>query len=64
MPDWFDALNGHFRYQLTVLGLREDAFAKAHRIPVEEEKTVAERGRYLMPQLFGQPASKAIGAGG
>jgi hypothetical protein len=98
MPDWFDALNGHFRYQLTVLGrsfaraivweemtgerftirtdeprvkvswqvtgTREDAFAKAHRIPVEEEKTGAERGRYLMPELFGQPASKAIGAGG
>jgi len=32
MPDWFDALNGHFRY--------------------------------LTPELFGQPGSKAIGAGG
>jgi hypothetical protein len=98
MPDWFDALNGHFRYQLTVLGrsfaraivweemrgdrftirtdesrvkvswqvtgIREDAFAKAHRIPVEEEKSGTERGRYLMPELFGQPASKAIGGGG
>jgi hypothetical protein len=98
MPAWFDALNGNFRYQLTVLGrsfaraivweemtgdrftirtdeprvkvswqvtgIRQDAFAKAHRIPVEEEKTRAERGRYLTPELFGQPASKAIGGGG
>ncbi|MCW2953230.1 MAG: hypothetical protein JWQ48_2400 [Conexibacter sp.] len=97
MPDWFDALNGHLRYQLTVVGhsfaraivwkelanrtftirtdeprtkvswqvtgVRQDAYAKAHRTPVEQDKTGTDRGRYLTPELFGQPASKAIGAG-
>jgi len=71
LPDWFDALNRDFRYQLTciggfapvyvarevsgnefkigggrpgmrvswqVTGIRKDAFANEHRIPVEEEK--------------------------
>jgi hypothetical protein len=83
MPSWFDALNAHFRYQLTVVGrsfaraivwtelahraftirtsepgvkvswqvtgIREDAYAKAHRIPVVEEKTGSERGHLLTP---------------
>jgi hypothetical protein len=98
MPDWFDALNDNFRYQLTVLGrsfaraivwkelanrtltirtdepgtkvswqvtgIRHDAYANAHRTPVEQDKTGTDRGRCLSPELFGQPASKAIGAGG
>jgi hypothetical protein len=71
LPDWFDALNRDFRYQLTciggfapvyiasevsgnqfkigggrpgmkvswqVTGIRKDAFANEHRIPVEEDK--------------------------
>jgi len=71
LPDWFDALNRDFRYQLTciggfapvyiasevsgnhfkigggrpgmkvswqVTGIRKDAYANEHRIPVEEEK--------------------------
>jgi hypothetical protein len=71
LPDWFDALNRDFRYQLTciggfapvyiagevsgnqfkigggrpgmkvswqVTGIRKDAFANEHRIPVEENK--------------------------
>jgi hypothetical protein len=94
LPDWFDALNRDFRYQLTaigapgpnlyvaeevtnnhfriaggkpgmkvswqVTGVRQDAWANAHRIPVEEEKPVAERGYYLHPELFGQPKEKGI----
>ena len=88
MPDWFEALNRDFRYQLTtigqpaqawvateiantqfsirtdkpnvkvswmVTGIRQDAWANAHRIPVEEEKAANERGHYLHPELNGKP---------
>jgi hypothetical protein len=95
MPDWFEALNRDFRYQLTVIGqfaqamvasemanhkfaiqtdkpnvkvswqvtgVRQDAWANAHRIPVEEAKSGRERGAYLHPELFGAPADKSIAA--
>jgi hypothetical protein len=45
-----------------VTGVRQDAFANAHRIPVEENKTGADRGRYLHPAEHGQPGSAGIGA--
>jgi hypothetical protein len=95
MPDWFEALNQDFRYQLTsmgapgpylyiasevegnrfqiaggavgarvswqVTGIRHDAYANAHRIPVEQDKPAVEQGLYLTPELFQQPAEKAIG---
>jgi hypothetical protein len=95
LPDWFEALNRDFRYQLTpvgapgpnlyiaeevasnqfkiaggkpgskvswqVTGIRQDAFANAHRIPTEEEKPPQEQGHYLHPELFGAPAEQAIG---
>jgi hypothetical protein len=95
MPDYFDALNRDFRYQLTVVGeqfaqarvaskmvnrsfiiktdkpnveiswqvtgIRQDAWANANRIPVEQEKTDAEKGRYLHPELFGHNGQLAIG---
>jgi hypothetical protein len=95
MPDWFEALNQSFRYQLTAIGApspglyvseeisgnsfsiaggapgarvswqvtgsRHDAYAKAFPIPVEEDKTGDERGRYLVPEAFGQPRERAIG---
>jgi hypothetical protein len=84
LPDYFEALNRDFRYQLTVIGqfaqaivakkvansrfvirtnkprvevswqvtgIRQDAYANAHRIQVEEEKTGTERGTYLHPEL-------------
>ncbi|UCC29923.1 MAG: hypothetical protein JSU86_17190, partial [Phycisphaerales bacterium] len=86
MPEWFEALNRDFRYQLTcigrfapvyiaeeihdntfkiagghrgmkvswqVTGIRQDAFANAHRIPVEEVKPERERGLYLHPKVYG-----------
>lgn len=93
MPDWFEALNRDFRYQLTavgapgpnlyvaakvsgnrfkiaggvpggevswqVTGVRQDAWANAHRIAVEEDKPEAERGSYLHPKEHGQPESAA-----
>jgi hypothetical protein len=43
-----------------VTGIRKDAYANANRIPVEEEKPEGERGYYLHPEVFGQPASKGI----
>ena len=94
LPDWFEALNKDFRYQLTVMGeqfaqvrvsskikdnrftiqtdkafvevswqvtgIRKDAFAEAHRIQVEEAKPPGEQGRYLHPELYGQPESKRL----
>ena len=95
LPDWFEALNRDFRYQLTAIGLpgpdlfisqeisnnrfkiaggkpsmkvswqvtgiRQDAFAKAHRIPEEEEKTGEERGKYLHPTEHGVSETMGIG---
>ena len=94
LPEWFDALNKDFRYQLTaigapardlyiaeevennhfkiaggkpggkvswqVTGIRKDPYANAHRILVEEEKSSQERGYYLHPDVYNQPAEKAI----
>jgi hypothetical protein len=94
MPEWFDALNQDFRYQLTaigapgpnlyiaqeiagnsfkiaggtagmkvswqVTGIRHDAYARAHRIPVEQNKTAEERGTYIHPELYGKPASLGL----
>jgi trimeric autotransporter adhesin len=95
LPNYFEALNQEFRYQLTsigrpqpslyvakeisgnrfrisggkpggkvswqVTGIRHDAYADAHRIKVEVEKSPQEQGRYLHPELFGAPAEQAIG---
>jgi hypothetical protein len=96
MPNWFEALNTEFRYQLTALGapspslyvaremangafviaggtagarvswqitgIRQDPWANAHRIPVEEMKRPQERGLYLHPELYGLPQSASITA--
>ncbi len=43
-----------------VTGIRHDAYAEAHRIPVEEEKTTAERGTYLHPTELDQPAELGL----
>jgi hypothetical protein len=95
LPDYFQALNREFRYQLTsigrpqpsiyiaeeisgnrfkiaggkpggkvswqVTGIRQDAFANAHRIPVEEDKPQQEQGHYLHPELFGAQPEQAVG---
>jgi hypothetical protein len=44
-----------------VTGIRHDAYANAHRIPVEENKPPQELVHYLHPELFGAPSEKAIG---
>ena len=94
LPDYFEALNRDFRYQLTpigqfaqaivakeikggrftiktsrpavkvswqVTGIRHDAYADAHRIQVEEEKPMRDRGKYLHPELFAVSQENAIG---
>ena len=37
-----------------VTGIRQDAYANKHRIPVEETKPEIERGSYLHPDVFNQ----------
>ena len=93
LPEWFEALNRDFRYQLTtigqpaqawiaskianhaftiktdkpnveiswqVTGIRQDAWANAHRTPVEEEKNARDRGHYLHPELYGAPEEQSV----
>jgi hypothetical protein len=43
-----------------VTGIRKDAYANAHRIPVEEAKSEKERGYYRNPELFNQPEEKGL----
>jgi len=95
LPEWFEALNRDFRYQLTVIGqfsqaivaskvanhqftirtekpnvevswqvtgIRQDAWANAHRVKVEVLKPKDERGLYLHPELFGASLEKSIAA--
>jgi hypothetical protein len=94
LPDWFEALNGDFRYQLTVIGqfaqaivareiqnhefaiktslpnvkvswqvtgVRQDKWAKAHALVVEQQKEERLRGSYIHPELYGAPKEKGIG---
>jgi hypothetical protein len=93
LPNWFEALNKDFRYQLTaigapgpnlyiaqelahnrfriaggtgamkvswqVTGVRHDAYANAHRTPIEEDKPLELQGSYLHPAEHGQPSEKS-----
>jgi hypothetical protein len=94
LPDYFEALNRDYHYQLTVLGqfaqaivsreiagntfeihtdkpgvkvswlvtgIRQDAYAQAHPIVVEESKPAEEQGLYLFPAGFGAGEEKQIG---
>jgi hypothetical protein len=93
LPDWMQALNRDFRYQLTtigqpahawiaveivnnqfvirtdkpnvkvswqVTGIRQDAWANAHRIPLEVDKPPADQAHYIHPELFGHPDEPSI----
>jgi hypothetical protein len=46
-----------------VTGIRHDAYARDHRIAVEEDKG-KERGLYLYPAGFNEPKGKAVGPTG
>ncbi len=43
-----------------VTGIRQDAWANAHRIPLEVEKAPADQGHYLHPELFGHEGEPGI----
>lgn len=94
LPDWFEALNKDFRYQLTaigapgpnlyiaqeiskghftiaggkagmkvswqVTGIRHDPYAEQNRTRPEVLKPANERGTYLYPQGYGQPATSGV----
>ncbi|MCA9293242.1 MAG: hypothetical protein KDA20_05455 [Phycisphaerales bacterium] len=45
-----------------VIARRNDAFVAQRGAPVEVQKVGAERGRLLMPELYGLPAEQGIGA--
>jgi hypothetical protein len=53
-----DKPNVEVSWQVT--GIRQDAWANAHRIPVEEQKNARERGHYLHPELYGAPEEASI----
>lgn len=48
------------RVSWMVTGIRQDAWAETHRIPVEEDKPANERGRYLHPEAWGLPPSRGV----
>ncbi|MGX4735532.1 hypothetical protein [Kitasatospora griseola] len=95
LPDWFDALNQDFRYQLTpigapapglyvdaeisgnsfsvaggppggkvswlVTGVRLDKWARANPMEPVTAKPADQRGLFLHPTAFDQPAERGIG---
>jgi hypothetical protein len=43
-----------------VTGIRQDAWANAHRIPVEVDKAPRDQGHYIHPELFGHEGEPSI----
>lgn len=43
-----------------VTGIRHDPYAEANRIQVEVDKSAEERGTYLYPELYDQPAEMGL----
>ncbi len=43
-----------------VTGIRQDPYANAHRIQVEENKPSHQRGKYLHPEVFGMPREMGV----
>jgi hypothetical protein len=43
-----------------VTGIRHDPYAEQHRLPVEEQKSAKERGKYLYPKEYGQPETVGL----
>lgn len=50
------------RVSWQVTGIRQDAWAEDHRIPVEHDKPEADRGTYLYPEGVGLPADQSTSA--
>lgn len=93
LPDYFEAINRDWSYQLTCVGgfapvyvaqevqhnrfkvaggrpgmkiswrveaVRNDRWMQQHGAPVEQQKPNGQRGLYLHPELYGQPAEKSL----
>ncbi len=43
-----------------VTGIRQDAWANAHRIPLEVDKAQQDQGHYIHPELFGHEGEPSI----
>ncbi|MGA3106374.1 MAG: DNRLRE domain-containing protein [Terriglobales bacterium] len=43
-----------------ITGIRQDAWANAHRIPLEVDKEAKLKGFYIHPELYGAPPEKQI----
>jgi hypothetical protein len=43
-----------------VTGIRSDAWANAHPVQVEAQKSGSERGHYIHPELYGAPEESSI----
>jgi hypothetical protein len=43
-----------------VTGIRNDPYANTHRIQVEEDKPDKQRGLYMHPELYNEPAEKGM----
>ena len=54
-----DKANVKVSWQVT--GIRHDPYAEQHPVIVEQTKLGAEKGTYLYPELYGQPASAGVG---
>jgi hypothetical protein len=50
----------HVRVSWQVNGIRKDPYAEQHRLVPEEPKAARERGKYLTPELYGQPSTAGI----
>jgi hypothetical protein len=48
------------KVSLQVTGVRQDAWANAHRIPVEVDKAPRDQGHYIHPELFGDEGEPSI----
>jgi hypothetical protein len=44
-----------------VTGVRQDAYARKHRVKVESRKAPRDRGKYLAPEVHGKSRSERIG---
>jgi Collagen triple helix repeat (20 copies) len=51
---------GGIKVSWQVTGVRHDAWANAHRIPNEVEKSNVEKGHYLHPELFGHKGEPSV----
>lgn len=49
------------RVSWQLVGVRQDPWAVANPLKVEEQKPQAEQGKYLTPELYGQPAEAGLG---